>query len=366
VAASTVAQVMNNTPLASNVGEGFVAKADVDLGPGGDVVIGLSASAWSNDPGAVSLSLWLDEEPTGAVLGTYASSGAMHLALGHTWVWLRDAPPGQHLLSLVSGATTVTDENDYACMTVWQPGDGVAPRFSEDAPCPSGDPQQLLQANFETTGGQLLVGASASGWVNFTSPDSIVGAGVDLDGGTPVFMQVFANNANQHLSMVPTDLVQTVSARGLHGASIEATGITYTDESDYAHLAVIEWTDPSQAPVVQAQVQNAQTVTNYGDDIMFPLAFQSNGGPLLVKVGVSGFTAVQNTPLQVAIQIDGTTVGYCQIYGNPTLTHMAFVSNALVVPGVAAGGHTVGLVSVNTHTDANDRISLLVMEFPPS
>ena len=56
-----------------------------------------------------------------------------------------------------------------------------------------------------------------------------------------------------------------------------------------------------------------------------------------------------------------------QVYANPANTHMAMVTNDLVVTGVPAGSHRLGLIGeVGTYTDQNDRVSALVLEFPKS
>jgi hypothetical protein len=91
----------------------------------------------------------------------------------------------------------------------------------------------------------------------------------------------------------------------------------------------------------------------------------TKGGPLLVKVGVSCWTQSANVPLIVGIQVDGTSLGFARIFANQTGTHMATVTNDLVLTGVPAGSHTLGLIGeANTITDQNDLVSILVLEFP--
>ena len=69
-------------------------------------------------------------------------------------------------------------------------------------------------------------------------------------------------------------------------------------------------------------------------------------------------------PLIVGIQIDGTSRGFAQIFANPSGTHMATVTNDLVLTGVPAGSHTLGLIGeANTVTDQNDRVSVVAFEF---
>ena len=342
-----------------------MAKATANF-TGGDALIGVSASAWSANPGPIAMTIWLDGQPTGAQLGTYASSGAMHLALGHTWAWCHGVSAGQHTIMLEAGPTTVTDQNDFACVTVLEPNDGLAIRFVEDAPCPSGVAQPLITARAETGDGGLLISGSSSGWV--TQAATTVRSALLYDGGDGAPMEVFANNAGQHLAVVPTDLIQdnNPNTRGNHEFQVFGGGMAQTDQNDIAHLAVVEWVDYDQAPAYLSQIQNQPAAEQHGDGgTIASVPLPSKGGTLLVKVGVSCWTQTANVPLIVGIQIDGTSVGFAQIFANPSGTHMATVTNDLVVKGIPAGSHTLGLIGeANTITDQNDRVSVIAFEFP--
>ncbi|HEX8742568.1 MAG TPA: hypothetical protein VF712_05505 [Thermoleophilaceae bacterium] len=362
--ASTIFQPVNNAVLPSQSGEGFVLEESIQFS-GGDALIGFSASGWSSSVGEISMELWLDGQPTGGRLAIYANQTAMHLSLGHTWVWCRDLAPGQHTIALMAGPTTITDLNDRACVTVWEMGDGCAVRFTDDAPCPPGTGDVLMKYAVETSGGeQVLICAGASGWAG--SNAMVVGASVQLDGAPLVSTEVFANASGMHLATVPTAVVAAGLPRGSHAVMIEAAATTATDGGDTAHLAVVEWVDPSQAPTVLATLENvaAQSQSGEGQPVA-RTTFQSSGGTLLVSVNVSGWTEGTNVPLMVGVQVDGTSLGFVEMFANPKETHMAMVSNDLVLSGVAAGPHTLTLIGeANTNTDYNDRVSVLMMEFP--
>ena len=366
--ASSISQPVNNASLPAQTGSQFVLKEDVTF-TGGDALIGFSASAWSNEPGQMSMRLWLDEQPTSGFLSMYANTGLMHLALGHSWVWCQGLTPGSHTIMLEAGETTVTDPNDYACVTIWEMGDGCAVRWAEDAQCPTGNGQQLIQALTETQGGQLLVSGSSSGWV--TQAGGLVTAWMPFDGGDPVEMQVCANNPDQHLAIVPTDMVITQAGRGNHEVQLNADGLTSTDGGDTAHLSVVEWVNPADAPVICAMnppLQNAvcNTQDGSGGATIAQSQFSSGGGDLLVRVSVSCWTGdTDGETLFVGIQVDGTSRGFAQIYANFASTHMSCVTNDLVVPGIPAGSHTLNLMAeADVVTDVNDRVSVTIMEFP--
>jgi hypothetical protein len=360
--ASTVSQAINNGVLSAQSGDGFVLKAPVEL-TGGDILIGVSASAWSQAPGEISMQVWLDDQPTPGNLSIYANQGAMHMSLGHTWVLCRDVPAGSHAISLEAGPTTITDQNDRACVTVWQLGDDAAARFSVDAPCPDGVGQTLFKELVETEGGTLLISGCASGWV--AQAGSFITAFMPVDGGDAVALEAYSNNANQHMSMVATDHVYSgAPARGLHEVLLNASGLTSTDGGDTAHLTVVEWLGTGPIPAQQlAQNSVAQPQSGEGGTIASG-QFQASGGTLLIRTSVSAFCTQQNVPLMVGIQIDGTSVGFAEIFANPAETHMAMVTNDLVVTGVKPGAHELTLIGeAYTYTDSNDRVSVTVMEF---
>ncbi|HEX8054015.1 MAG TPA: hypothetical protein VF517_13575 [Thermoleophilaceae bacterium] len=359
---STISQPLNNAALPAQTG-GFVIKQPVNF-TGGDALIGFSASAWSGQPGPISMSLWLDGQPTGAMLGTYASQGAMHLSLGHTWAWVHGLTPGQHVIMLETGPATVTDPNDVVCLTVIEPNDGLAIRLAEDAPCPTGVAQPLITARAETKGGGVWISGSSSGWV--TQAATTVRSALLYDGGDGAPMEVFANNANQRLTVVPTDNVEDTS-RGNHEFQVFGGGQTQTDPNDYAHLSVVEWVDYAQAPSYLAGITNAAAQAQQGSGTIASVPVTSKGGTLLVKGAASCWTQTANAPLVMSVVIDSTPVGMLRIFANPTSVHMAAVTNDLVVPNIPAGSHTLSLVGQpNTITDQNDRVSAFVMEFPKS
>jgi hypothetical protein len=292
----------------------------------------------------------------------YASAGAMHLSMGHTWVWARGLSAGQHTIMLEAGPTTVTDQNDVACVTVIEPNDGLKILFAEDAPCPKGMGQALITARAETNDNGVWISGSSSGWA--TVANNTVRSALLYDGGDGTLMEVFANNANQHLSVVPTDNIQDTN-RGNHEFQVYGGGVAATDLTDYAHLSVVEWVDYTQGPSYLSQIQNVAAQGQQGGGaVVGSLPVPSKGGTLLVRVGVSGWSGAANQTLSVAVLIDGDKVGSTQVFANPSTTHMSLVPNDLVVAGIPAGNHNLTLVANgNTITDLNDRVSVMVMEF---
>jgi hypothetical protein len=359
--ASTIAQPMNNAVLASQQGGQALAQADFGM-HGGDALIGVSASAWSNNPGPISIEVWVDGQPTGEKLGMNASQGAMHLCLGHTWAYCQALEPGPHTLMLVAGPTTVTDQNDFACATVWEMGTGCKVRFNADEPSPTGTGGTLIKDAFETMGGtQVVMSASSSGWTG--APNQQMGSNIWYGAPTEV-LAVFANNGNQDLAAVPADFVTTEPHRGQQVVALNALANLSTNGNDIAHLTVVEFVDPANAPIARAYLQD-QAQSQHGDGgTVYSKSFTSNGGPLLLRTSASAWSS-SNVPIQIGIQVDGTSKGFLQLFANPANTHMAMVTNDLVVTGVRAGNHTLTLIGeINTITDQNDRVGITILEFP--
>jgi hypothetical protein len=275
--------------------------------------------------------------------------------------------PGSHELTVMAGPNTITDVNDRVSLTLWQMGDGVAVRAATDTPCPSGVAQKLVTDQFGLEGtGPLLLSGSASGWV--TQAGTLVGVPMTIDAGDALTGQVFANNANQHLAVVPVDLVYGALPRGQHEAALIAFSNTTTDAGDTAHLGVVEWVEAADAPLLldtNPRLQSAQAGTQQGGDPFAVTKFESNGGTVLLRVNASAWTPQAGDILGISIQVDGKPLGRAELCANPSQTHLTVVSNDLVIQGLPAGGHTVVLQGdVSTYTDVNDRVSILAMEFP--
>jgi hypothetical protein len=94
-------------------------------------------------------------------------------------------------------------------------------------------------------------------------------------------------------------------------------------------------------------------------------AFTSGGGILLIFASGSGYAATAGQQIGMEIFVDGVIKGFAKSFTNEIASHKAFTANALLVSGVAAGSHTVGLVAWNnTTTDGNDFFNVTVLELP--
>jgi hypothetical protein len=367
-----ISQPVDNVLLPSQNGGEFVVKAGVDTG-GGDLLIGFSGSAWSAvEDQLISLQLWLDDEPVpSGLLQLYANASAMHLCLGHVWAHVPGVGAGEHTLAVMAGDTTTTDQNDSVCITVWEMGDNLAVHFNESVPCPEGVGQPLVETAFQTQGQTpVMVSASTSGWT--AGANAVIGATatIDQDTDAAASLEVFANNALQHLPAVPTEIIFAPPNRGQHELTVVSEGSTSTDGGDLVHVTALEWVNPAEGPTIvelSPPLQNAVAVGQQGGAMIAQTTFQSSGGPLLVCTNLSAWSATQNATLGATIQIDAVAHGYVGVFANWMETHLPLVSNDLVIAGIPAGEHTLVLRgTADTITDANDRVSVTILEFPAS
>lgn len=369
MAPSRVFQPINNVELRPQNGYNIVASATADFS-GGDVLVGFSATGWATAAATpLSVELWFDGQPTGGRIRMEADVAESHLALGHGWVWIGRVPAGPHRLDLVAGMQTTTDQNDRASVTVWEMGDGCAVRFARNAGCPMGTGQTLMTQQFVGGRKQFLISAGMSG--RDPRPPGVTGGTAAVDGKSVGALEVFENDSARR-ACVPTDIVVSAEPGGSHVAVLAASPGTYTDSADTAQLAVVDWVNPDSAPDVlklEPPLQNATANTQPGDGgTIASTTFQSSGGPLLIKVSASVWTRVTGgMSLWVGVLLDSSPrgKGYTGIYANQAMTHMSTFTNDLVVTDVPAGTHTLELIAERSVvTDGNDRVSVLVLEFP--
>jgi hypothetical protein len=369
---STISQALNNVAAEAQQGGGVVAQATVNFA-GGDALLSLSGSAYSAAPGQVSLEVWIDGEPAGEPLWMYANTGEMHLALGRSFINCPGMTAGGHEVTVVAGPTTVTDPNDYVCLTLWELGDGLAASvFDGQGPQGGATGGVFVKERVGTMGEDwVLVSSSGSGWVGQSG--GFVQTAVQLDTANPLMVgEVCANNADQHLATVPTDLPFAEMTRGQHLVALSAGPSTDIDQGDYGHVSVLEWVNADDAPMIvttNPPLQNTPAQGQQGSGgTVAQTSFSSSGGTLLIRLNASAWTSVSGgTPISIGAMLDGSmgSVGVLIVWANFASTHMTLVSNDLVVPNVPAGNHTLTLIGeANTITDLNDRVSVTIMEFP--
>jgi hypothetical protein len=114
--------------------------------------------------------------------------------------------------------------------------------------------------------------------------------------------------------------------------------------------------------------------------------YTSNGGTLIISVAGSGYRgsggAQRNGQIGMRVTLDGNLAGVATAYTNEQNSHKAFVNDFIVLKGVPAGAHTIGLEALYnfplnecntanerdwhycTTTDSNDAFKVTVVELP--
>ena len=116
---------------------------------------------------------------------------------------------------------------------------------------------------------------------------------------------------------------------------------------------------------ITSSMWKATTVINTNGALSKTNTFTTGGGTLMISASGSGYSVAGNVSIGMDIKLDGATIDNCQIYANPSGTHLAFVPKTFVQTGVAAGSHTLILSArAGTTTDNSDNFCVTVQELP--
>jgi hypothetical protein len=96
------------------------------------------------------------------------------------------------------------------------------------------------------------------------------------------------------------------------------------------------------------------------------VSFTSSGGTLVIFSSGSGYSSSTGIWIGMEILLDGTVIDSTAILNSIANNHLAFVPVTTVMPGVAAGTHTLGLAPFDFHTssDNKDIFRVTVLELP--
>ena len=91
--------------------------------------------------------------------------------------------------------------------------------------------------------------------------------------------------------------------------------------------------------------------------------FTTAGGPLMIIASGMGWQPASGGTLDVAVQLDGNTIGHLKGFTNETGSHKTLPTKVFQVPAPMAGSHTLGLIASATTTDTNDYFNVTVIEY---
>jgi hypothetical protein len=359
--ATRVTQVLNNAVCSAQAGGKPIAAGPVSL-QGGRIHAFFNASGWSGS-GSQALAAALT---IGASSASYArvfdNPAQTHLALIRRRTSFGYLQPNSSApATITAGTAMVTDSNDRASLTVLEMGSPAVWQAVENDIGSPDSSSQYTSTTFSSRGGYLLLCASATGYS--TGGQAITGMNLSLDGTPCGTIQIFANQKNWHLAMVPADFLLTSVPSGNHTLVATPAGGTTIDANDVYALTIFEVMAPPTVLNVTQVMANATAATQSGGKTVGNGGFSSYGGTLIITAAASAYAGASAAMLGMSIQIDGATMGSMQGYANLGQVHLGLPGNDLVVNGIRAGKHTVSLVAAaGTVTDYNDRCSVTIIE----
>jgi hypothetical protein len=99
--------------------------------------------------------------------------------------------------------------------------------------------EYVAQSRFQTSGGALLLRVSMSAWT--PEANTMLLGSIEIDGNVVGHVELFANPAATHLSLVSNDLVVLGLPAGGHGFAIQSGASTYTDQNDSVSVLALEF-----------------------------------------------------------------------------------------------------------------------------
>jgi hypothetical protein len=366
----TVTQVMNGQPWSASP----ITSAPFPVG-GNPLLVSASTSGWVGSVGLASSKLTLGTGSTPA--GTqqvWINDTTTHLPLVRTWALLPGIPasPSGTTVTATTGASTQQDVNDVLNVTVTELGPG-APLAVRAVAGPvsaqgAGAGQPMLYQPFVSFGGRLLIRAQGSAKAGNSA--TLVSLAVELDGQQVARTELLGATNAAHYATVPVDVLVDVPA-GPHVVALRALPTCATDLNDYGSVLVLEQTGAAGSIAIDPLLVNAPLMDQAGGGTAAYATFASGGGTLLIHASASAFAAAPNQ-IALTLELDGAplvlngTTAQLRQLGNNANMHVPLSCADFVVPGIAAGPHTLTLAaSATTSTNADDRGSITVIELGP-
>jgi hypothetical protein len=209
---------------------------------GGNLMISGSGTGFStNDATMTGMTLAID----GASIGNiqlFANQANWHLPFVPADFLVSAIAPGAHTFTATPMSGTRIDGNDFYSVSIIEilapPAVlNVTPALVNASASTQPGGQQVCSGSFSSSGGTLVVCASASG---YTAAVGSLGMSIQVDGKPQGSLGMYANAAATHLCLVGNDLVVTGIPAGNHAVSLVAASGTVTDYNDRCSITVIE------------------------------------------------------------------------------------------------------------------------------
>lgn len=216
---------------------------------GGPFLIAGSGSGWVTSANGLVQTTMLLDSGDGLMGEVYANNANQHLATVPvaTYYPNQSGDRGEYELQLRAQPATSTDQGDIAHLTAIEWVDpGAAPTlltlnpYLMDTVANSQDGGEFIaQTRFQSSGGPLLFSTSFSAWSY--SPNSQMGASIEIDNKPIGYAGLFANPASTHLAVPTNDFVVTGIPAGQHVFGLQSGAATYTDVNDRVSVVAMEF-----------------------------------------------------------------------------------------------------------------------------
>jgi len=152
-------------------------------------------------------------------------------------------------------------------------------------------------------------------------------------------------------------------------------------ETKVANLNADQLDGKDQSAFADVSELDAATVISRWSALPTEGIYTSEGGTLVISAAGSGFRSDSDTrtvgDIGMRILVDGIVRGQALLHANELESHKPFVARQVVVKGLAAGSHTIGLEAIYestcnttsetryttcTTTNTNDRFEVTVLE----
>lgn len=221
-------QPLTAAPVASTLTPHALVRAGDTYNGYPVVTVEARPEVWGNPEGlrvlAVPSERWFSFAPTALWADSDAGSGVVGVTRAGTGVFGGGAEPGSWA--------------GYFWGNVKVTGKLEVDRFRSWIAINSTGPLPLSSGSFTTSGGTLRLQYSGSGYSS--TPNTLIGMTVKVDGTAIDQTGIYANNSGMHLAFVSKEWVLTGIAAGSHTVTLEPMAGTFTDGGDIFNVTITE------------------------------------------------------------------------------------------------------------------------------
>jgi hypothetical protein len=246
-------------------------------------------------------------------------------------------------------------------ISLWDGGNGTSFGF--------GITNSQMQIHSDDTNSDIVFGSGSS--THLIETMRIKGNGnVGIGTSTPNFPLSFGSTNGDKLALYDDQLNGLYYGFGITNSGLQIHTDNSLSDVIFGYGSSTNLTETVRIKGNGKIISHMWAATNIFTNTPGPLnlnsSFTSGGGTLVIFASGSGYSSAATASIGMNILVDSTNIGSCKIAYNFTNTHVAFVPRTMVIPGIAAGTHTLALTPIGgaTTTDLNDFFNVTVQELP--